>query len=115
VDQSPILSVIGIIVSSAVVSAAVSSVFTFSAQHFDRKARQRELLLKAALELAEWRLSTVLKAAELQKGEAILADKLVLTETYYEFLEHLLKHGKLPKDDPRIERTLTSWTKTPSK
>jgi len=33
-----------------------------------------------------------------------LSDKIVLAETYYGYLEHLIKHGKLP-EDRRIDRT----------
>jgi hypothetical protein len=41
--------------------------------------------------------------ANLGNQRAEMKDKIVLTETYYEYLQHLMEHGKLP-DDPRIKR-----------
>jgi hypothetical protein len=89
------------LLGSAAIGALVSSVITAFAQYLDRRARRQELLLKEALELAQWRIDVMVANLKGQRGE--LKDKIVLAETYYGYLQHLMEHGKLP-DDPRIER-----------
>ena len=90
------------LIGSAAIGALVSSLITVAGQYFERKARRQELLLKEALGLAQWRVD--LAVAQTGPGQrAILTDKVVLTETYYGYLQHLMEHGRLP-NDPRIER-----------
>jgi hypothetical protein len=92
------------LLGSAAIGALVSSVTTAVAQHFDRRARRAELLLKEALDLAQWRIDMARENRRSPEFPTNLSDKIVLAETYYGYLEHLIKHGKLP-EDRRIDRT----------
>ena len=68
-----------------------------------RSANRKQLLMQEAAKLADWRLETYKRMSETHQRTVILTDPIVLTETYYGWLTHLWKHGKLP-EDARIER-----------
>src|SRR5438477_6606774 len=85
------------LISAAGIGALVSSLITFLSQWRERKSRREETLLKAAMDLAEWRLSLAMKNAEnLEIPQTRMLDKVVYTEQYYRLLDQLMKDGKLP-------------------
>lgn len=65
-----------------------------------REAQRKDMLMKAAVELAALRTNSVIevwKGAEMKmKLEAM--DPINLTEVYYRQLSHLHAHGELPED-----------------
>jgi len=68
-----------------------------------RAANRKQLLMQEAAKLADWRVETFKKLAELNQRSITLTDPVILLETYYGWLTHLWKHGKLPAD-PKLER-----------
>lgn len=93
------------LVGAAAIGALVSSLINLFAQVLERKARKRELLLTAAIELTQRKIDSALKAAELSGVKNIrIEDPIIHTEAYYQWLNHLFSRGKLP-DDKEIERT----------
>jgi hypothetical protein len=93
-----------LVLTSAGVAALVSSGLTLISQALERRARRQELLLSKAIELAKGRTEMVLRLVEKTGGRASFQDDIILAEGYYQWLLHLLNHGRLP-DDPRIDRT----------
>ncbi len=92
-----------VIVTSAGIGALISSGLNLLAQVLERRSRRRELLLSKAIDLAAARTQTVMRAAERSGATAVIQDELINAESYYQWLDHLMEHGKLP-DDPRIKR-----------
>jgi hypothetical protein len=92
-----------LILTSAGVGALVSSGVTLIGQYLERRARRKELLLSKAIELAEARTQLVLRLVEKTGKPGTFQDAVILAEGYYQWLLHLLSHGRLP-DDPRIKR-----------
>lgn len=91
-------SLIATIITSAGVGAFVTAGFTFMGGWFERRARRRELLLSRALDSARTRTEFNLKMAD-KTGETIeLQDDIILAEDYFQWLSHLMDHGKLPPD-----------------
>jgi len=84
------------ILTSAVVAAAVASVFNLLGQVAERRARRKELIFLKALELAKARREFVLMAAERSGKTARVADDIVHAEMYYGLLKELYSTGSLP-------------------
>lgn len=91
------------LIGAAAIGALVSSLITLVGQWFERKSRREELLLAKAIELTDRRLELVMKAAQTTKISVEFSDPAVMSETYYQWLKHLMRHDKLP-DDSRIKR-----------
>ena len=85
--------------TSAAVGALVSSMVTFFGQHLERRARRRELFLKAGMDLA-FRRTDLLKAlVERSPGCTVdLKDDVSLTADYFRVVSHLFDKGSLPPD-----------------
>ena len=89
-------SVTSVVLTSAVVSAVVTSILTLFGQYFERRARERELLFTRCVELAQTKMEFLMKVAERTGATAILADYAVYAEMYYWLLSSLHEKGKLP-------------------
>jgi len=90
------ISLTSIVLTSAVVSAAVSSLLTLFGQYFERRAREKELLFTKCVELAQKKTEFLMKVAADTGGKATLADYVVYAEMYYWLLSSLHVNGKLP-------------------
>ncbi len=90
------ISLTSIVLTSAVVSAAISSLVTLAGQFFERRARVRELLFTKCVELAQKKPEFLMKVAADTGATATLADYVVYAEMYYWLLSSLHKNGKLP-------------------
>jgi len=90
------LSVTSIVLTSAVVSAVVTSILTLFGQYFERRARERELLFTKCVELAQKKTEFLMKVAADTGATATLADYVVYAEMYYWLLSSLHENGKLP-------------------
>ena len=106
---------VSVVLTSAVVGAVVSSLFAVVSQFLERRARQRELLMKAATDLAMRHLEqavTLMKANGGQTwplGLLVYDDHLQLTSVW--------KYGRLPPDaqkDYEAWRLVESERSTPS-
>lgn len=95
VDSQP-MNFSSIVLTSAVVSAAVTSIITLVSQFFERRAKQRELLFTKCVELAQAKTELLMKVAADTRATAYLADYAVYAEMYYWLLTELHKKGKLP-------------------
>lgn len=84
------------IVTSAAVGALVAGAMTLFGQWRERLARRKELLLSRAIELAFARRKFVTEAADRAGARAYLKDDVSFAADYYQILEHLMDHGKLP-------------------
>jgi hypothetical protein len=106
VDSQP-LNVTSVVLTSAVVSAVVTSILTLFGQyferrakekelHFERSAKEKELLFTKCVELAQTKTEFLMKVAEKTGATATLADYAVYAEMYYWLLSSLHENGKLP-------------------
>lgn len=86
-----------IVVTSAAVAALVSALAALVGQYLDRRGARRHLLLEKSIELAKLQTEQAWRAA--QAGRTVyLADSVILAETYYRWLSHLLDHDELPEE-----------------
>lgn len=69
----------------------------------ERSANRKQWLMQEAAKLADWHVETLKRESELSQRPAVLTDPIIGIETYYKWLTHLWKHGKLP-DDPKLQR-----------
>jgi hypothetical protein len=95
-----------VILTSAAVSAVVASLFTFVSQWLERRARQKELLMKAATELAMKNLEQGVQLVKTQGGQ--IPPLGWLTFDYYQQLTSVMKHGLLPPD---VQKDYEKWLK----
>src|SRR5437660_6070872 len=89
------MSATSIVLTSAVVSAVVTSILTMFGQYFERRARERELLFTKCVELSQKKTEFLMKVAADCGATATLADYVVYAEMYYWLLDSLHKNGKL--------------------
>jgi len=77
------------------------------ARHYEavreRSANRKQLLMQEAAKLSDWRAETYKRMSDLSKLPVELTDPIIGLETYYKWLTHLWKHGKLP-DDTKLQR-----------
>ena len=93
-----------VILTSAAVGAAISSAITIIGQVFERRARRREMLFKAAFDHA-WRYRDhLIEVSRATQRPVQIPDPVVYAEFYFEALLHLYQSGSLP-GDPTIEKT----------
>ncbi len=99
-------TVLTLVLSSAAVSAVVSSLFPVMSQAWEHQARQRELAMKAASDLAikNWELSV--SFANTQGAMPNLVPLGPLTYNYYLQLASVMKHCKLPPD---AQKAYEAW------
>ncbi len=90
------MSVTSIVLTSAVVSAVVTSILTMFGQYFERRAKEKELLFTKCVQLAQTKVEFLMKVAEKTGLTATLADYVVYAEMYYWLLSSLHQNGKLP-------------------
>jgi hypothetical protein len=94
---------IDVVLTSALIAAAVSGFMTLVGRYWERRSRIRELAFSKSLELAKAR-TELLKELAISKNVGVaIYDPVVLAERYFQWLLHLHEHGSLP-DDPRIEK-----------
>ena len=93
-----------LVLTSAGVSAVVTTALGLLAQWFERQAKRREVLLKSAMDLARAKQELVMAVAEKVPGSSVkLRDQIMVVEDYYKALSHLLDHGSLPESLKAIE------------
>ncbi len=90
------MSVTSIVLTSAVVSAVVTSILTMFGQYFERRAKKKELLFTKCVQLAQTKVEFLMKVAGNTGATATLADYVVYAEMYYWLLSSLHQNGKLP-------------------
>ena len=90
------MSVTSIVLTSAVVSAVVTSILTMFGQYFERRAKEKELLFTKCVQLAQTKVELLMKFAENTRGTVTLADYAIYAEMYYWLLSSLHQNGKLP-------------------
>ena len=96
------MSVTLIVLTSAVVSAAVSGLTTLLGQYFERRARSKELLFTRCVELAQAKTEFLVNFEKDTGNTAFIADYVVYAEMYNWLLAELRDHRKLP-DGWRVE------------
>jgi hypothetical protein len=92
------------VLTSAAVGVLVSGAITLVGQHLERRARQDELLLTKALEMAIRKNDVMIKTVELSGSRATLQDEVISAESYLRWLKELLYTGKLPPDAERFKK-----------
>ncbi len=92
------MNIVVIILTSAVVSAAVSSLFNLCGQWLERKARHKELLLTKAVELAKMKTDFLIQYSKDTHNAAAIHDYVALAEMYHWLLSKLHDDGCLPKN-----------------
>src|SRR6266700_6051486 len=90
------MSVTSIVLTSAVVSAVVTSILTMFGQYFERRTKEKELLFTKCVQLAQTKVEFLMKVAEKTGLTGTLADYVVYAEMYYWLLSSLHQNGKLP-------------------
>ncbi len=93
-----------VVVTSAVVAAAVTGIINAVTQAMERRARRREILLAKAAELAVAQNQTITQMAAKSEEGATVRDVAVLTCAYYRELGKMLDSNK-PVELEREERT----------
>jgi hypothetical protein len=83
------------IITAAAVGSIASTVLTLVGQAFERRSRQRELLLSRSLDLAGSKRDFLIRLADKTGATVTLKDDIFLAEEYYEALSHLLRTGTL--------------------
>ena len=84
------------ILTSAVISAVIASIFSMAAQAIERRARRRELLFIKSIELAKENREFLLRIAKETGATASLHDYAVYAEMYFWLLTELHDKGRLP-------------------
>ena len=82
----------------AIVSSIVSSIVTALSQFYERRVRRDELLIKSASELAIKYADFYANLSSRVNGQVIFPHHMWLVYDFHKQLQHLMKHGKLPKD-----------------
>jgi len=85
-----------IVLTSALVSAVVSSILAMLGQFLERRAKERQLLFTKCVELAQAKMEFLMRVSENTGATAILADYAVYAEMYYWLFSSLHERGKLP-------------------
>ncbi|HEY9684467.1 MAG TPA: hypothetical protein V6C86_22995 [Oculatellaceae cyanobacterium] len=83
---------------SAGVGATISSLFTLAGQHFERRHQKRQLVFKSALEVSQKRIEQGMEAAKMTGNRTEIPDLVILSGTYYKWLESMYEHGQLPPE-----------------
>jgi hypothetical protein len=86
------------IITSAAVASVTTALAQFVGARLEARARRRELLLTRALDLAQARTEMVLRVAKETGVTATIRDSVFLAEGYFQWLSHLMDHGKLPPE-----------------
>ncbi len=96
-------TVLWLVLTSAVVSAAVSGIMTLAGQHLERRSRKKELLVAKAVELAvEKNRSTTALIQHRPNQDFAIDGQRVLVTRYYEFLKPLLLGGPTLRSRRRV-------------
>ncbi len=104
-------NLISLLLGSAAIGALVSSLITLAGQYFERRARQKELLLAKSIELAELH-NGMLKAAAEHSGKTVsMYPYIVQTRWFHSQLQLLLSKGKLSGE---LERQYGPYFNSPT-
>jgi hypothetical protein len=87
--------------TSAAVGAAISSIVTAISQHYERRMRRDELLLKTATELATKFMDTTTNIAKEYNKEVDIPPFSWSVYEFHRHLKHLMRYHKLPPDDQK--------------
>jgi hypothetical protein len=87
-----------IVLTSAGTAALASSIISLVGQALERRSRRRELTLTKALEMADQRVKDTTELAMKTGAALTILDTVIIAETYYRWLTHLMDHGELPPD-----------------
>jgi hypothetical protein len=91
---------ISVVLTSAAVAAVVSGLFTLFSQWRERQARQKELLMKTAADLATKAMDQWLEERAKTTDRKLLVPLLsFFTYYFHRQLSSLLKDGKLPPEE----------------
>jgi hypothetical protein len=91
---------LSVVLTSAAVSALVSSLFTFISQCLERRARRRELVMKTAADLATQSRNFYLEVAKSRGGK--IPPLPFSTYYYHQQLSSLFKRGKLTSEEQKL-------------
>ena len=92
------MQILTVVLTSAVVSAAVTSIFTFIGQCLDRKSKRQELLFAKAVELAQIKTDFLVQLAKDTGQIPAIHDYVAYAEMYYWLLLKLRDDGRLPEN-----------------
>lgn len=95
------VSIIVIIITSAAAGAFVSSIITFIGQYYDRKYRQKEMIMNFASQLAARHTDKWIAERDKSGKDFKIYDEIIAFKGYFQWLNELIKTGKIP-EDPRI-------------
>jgi hypothetical protein len=97
----------GVVVTAAAIGAGVSSVFTLLLGFLDRRARRKELIFQAALEMGRRRADVAMQVSRETGTPLQLEDDVTLAEMYHAELKSLFHHGRLtPEAHKRREASM---------
>jgi hypothetical protein len=99
------MSTLAIVLTSAGVASFITGLATIVNQLLERRARRHELLLTKAVELGIHRVEFMTALADKSGAGLELQDPIKLSETYYQWLEHLLEEGELPPEAYPLQHT----------
>jgi acyl-CoA reductase-like NAD-dependent aldehyde dehydrogenase len=103
------------VVTSAAVGALASSAINMAGQWRERTARRRELLFRAAVDIAEKRQELLIKEAIRTNQHLLLPDNIFNVAEYFAHLEHLFKTGTLPTELHEKHEASKQWHEAMSK
>lgn len=86
------------ILTSAVISATIASIFAIIGQAIERKARRKELLFVKSVELAKENREFIAMVAKETGQGACIHDYVVYAEMYCWLLTKLFDEGHLPQN-----------------
>jgi hypothetical protein len=98
---------LSVVLTSAAVSAMVSTMSLLILQWLDRRARRREFLMKTATDWAAKHMEFEIDLAKASGRARVTPSLGMLADGYYRELSYLMKHGKpLPEVLNDYEGTL---------
>lgn len=97
------------VVTSAAVGALVSTAINVVSQWRERSARRRELLFRAAMELAHKRQELFVSEALRTRTPLLVPDPVFNIAEYFDSLEHLFDKGKLPAELHAKQESSAQW------
>jgi len=90
------MNIVTIVLTSAVVSAAVTSIFNLLGQRLEHISRHKELLFTKSVELAKMKTDFLIQYSKDTNNAAAIHDYVAYAEMYYWLLLKLHDDGCLP-------------------
>jgi hypothetical protein len=101
-------AVLTVVLTSAAVGAVMSQLITLIAQHFERKARRTEFLMKTATDWAVKRVELAIEYAKTRAVHPVTPDLGWMAYEYHQQLSSLMTDGTMPPD---IQKSEVDWAK----